>query len=340
MPHLIHIKAQIAKVGYSPGMRAFSLFTPHESLGDAGRRVRRHMLARLGLAWLAMMQVMMFAFPGYLRTTPMSSDDITLLDHAIFLMNWCSLVLTVPVVLYCAWPVWHAAVKRARDAHLSMDVPVALGIVAAFLPSVLATWKGRGEVYFDSVTMFVAFLLTARYLELCARQAMGVGTLHQAIERHRAVLSAHADRFAVWFTAIQLFLAFAAGLAWYVYDPSRAVGVMVALLVISCPCAMAMAVPTAVAAAHASLMAEPRFDDSELERLVQATSRVSRQSLYGSMIWHLLMTPLAMAGWVQPWLAALTMLLSSLAVAANAWRLYRGQTRRLERQWQARMESL
>ena len=51
--------------------------------------------------------------------------------------------------------------------------------------------------------------------------------------------------------------------------------------------------------------------------------RVARQNLHGSLAWHLLMAPLAACGWVQPWVAAITMLLSSLAVAANAWRLTR-----------------
>ncbi|CAM5345550.1 E1-E2 ATPase OS=Eoetvoesiella caeni OX=645616 GN=DFR37_101349 PE=4 SV=1 [Eoetvoesiella caeni] len=297
------------------------------------------MLARLGLAWLAMMQVMMFAFPGYLRSSPMSADEVSLLDEAIFLMNWCSLVLTVPVVLYCAWPVWQGALSRLRLVHVGMDVPVALGIVAAFVPSAVATWTGQGEVYFDSVTMFVAFLLTARYLELCARQAIGVGGLHRIIEQYRLVLSARADRIAVWFTLGQLMLAFAAGAAWSAIEPSHAIGVMVALLVISCPCAMAMAVPTAVAAAHASVIEQPGLSQAQLQRLVQATGKISQQNLYGSMAWHFLMTPLAALGWVQPWLAAVTMLLSSLAVAANSWRLYRGQSRALAMPWRAAAES-
>ncbi|TFL08883.1 hypothetical protein CSC67_20180 [Pusillimonas caeni] len=307
-------------------MRAFSIFSIPDTLAPDRRQQRRHMLARLGLAWLAMMQVMMFAFPGYLRTRPMGAEDQTFLDSAIVLMNWVSLALTVPVVLYCAWPVWQGALRRMRRASLSMDVPVALGIVAAFIPSAYATFSGRGEVYFDSVTMFVAFLLTARYLELCARQAVGSGRMHDAIERHRVVLSDKADRVAIWFTIIQLGVAFAAGAVWYLHAPERAVGIMVAMLVISCPCAMAMAVPTSIAAAHASLMARPSTTEYQLAGLTRASGRVARQSLLGAMLWHVLMMPLAALGWVQPWLAAITMLLSSLAVAANAWRLFRRQT--------------
>lgn len=307
-------------------MRAFSIFSVPATLAPDSRRRRRHMLARLGLAWLVMMQVMMFAFPGYLRATPMGVEDQRFLDSAIVFMNWISLALTIPVVTYCAWPVWQAAVRRVRQASISMDVPVALGIIAAFIPSVYATYSRHGEVYFDSVTMFVAFLLTARYLELCARQAVGSGPMHDYIERQRIAMSAKADRVAIWFTLIQLLVSFVAGAIWYFYAPERAIGIMVAMLVISCPCAMAMAVPTSVAAAHASLMARPSTSDQELLHLGMACERISRQSLLGAMLWHLLMMPLAAIGWVQPWVAAITMLLSSLAVAANAWRLFRQQT--------------
>src|SRR5690606_24559073 len=166
-------------------MRVFSIFTIPDSLAPAQRLRRRHMLARLGLAWLVMMQVMMFAFPGYLRGGAMGTEERSFLDSAIVLMNWVSLALTLPVVLYCAWPVWQGAWRRVRQAGISMDLPVALGIAAAFVPSVYATLGGQGEVYFDSVTMFVAFLLTARYLELCARQSVVGGNAHDFIEQHR-----------------------------------------------------------------------------------------------------------------------------------------------------------
>ena len=308
-------------------MRAFSIFSTPGGLSDDDREKRRHMLARMGLGWLAMMQVMMFAFPGYLRSESMAADNLALLDQAIFLMNWISLVITVPVVIYCAWPVWQGACRSLRHARVGMDVPVALGIIAAFIPSAITTWTAQGEVYFDSVTMFLAFLLTARYLELCARQSVGGGRVHQFIEQFRVAVSVRVNKLAFWFVVVQLTLAFLAGAVWYVYAPERAIGVMVALLVMSCPCAMAMAVPTAVAAAHASYSAAPDAASIDALELVQSTGTVARQNLYGSVVWHLLMTPLAALGWVAPWLAALTMLFSSFAVAANSWRVYRRYSR-------------
>jgi len=307
-----------------------SPFQPHTA---ADRLARRHRLAQLSLAWLANMQVMMFAFPGYFLHQPMGADNRALLEQAVYAMNWVSLTLTVPVILYCAWPVWNGAWRRMQGGGISMDVPVALGIVAAFLPSAYATWVGRGEVYFESVTMFVAFLLTARYLEHQARygktpvqtaqQAASGATFGAEVETLRANVSALAQRLAFWFVVVQLALAAIVGVFWLAYHPAQALPVTVALLVMSCPCAMAMAVPTALSAAQACLRRHPPLAPGAVRDLARATHRVTRQNLYGAIVWHLLMTPLAAAGLVQPWLAAIVMLLSSLAVAANSWCLYR-----------------
>ena len=111
--------------------------------------VRRRGLVRLGLAWLAMMQVGMFALPGYLDIKVGPDDSAEVYHWAIFLMNWASFVMTVPVVLYSAWPVWTGFVLALQERRVTMDVPVAVSIVAAFVPSAVATITGHGEVYFD-----------------------------------------------------------------------------------------------------------------------------------------------------------------------------------------------
>ncbi len=301
-------------------MPRVSLFSPPPGMTEGMRRARRHMLARTGLAWLGMMQIMMLAFPGYLRGGARSAEAQTSLEQAIVLMNWTSLALCAPVVLYCAWPVWRGAWRDLARLRIGMDVPVALGILAAFIPSVHATWTDAGEVYFDSVSMFVAFLLTARYLETCARQAVS----GQSGGFDEAPLLRSADRLAFWFVVVQILLAGLVGLYWLRAAPEHALAVTVALLVMSCPCAMSMSVPTALSARRAVQLREGGALGAEDARaLDRATVRIARQNLHGSLAWHLLMTPLAALGWVQPWLAAITMLASSLAVAANAWRLTR-----------------
>jgi Cu2+-exporting ATPase len=51
-----------------------------------------------------------------------------------------------------------------------MDVPVALGVGSAFAASVWNTFTQQGDVYYDSVNMFIFLLLTGRFLELNARR--------------------------------------------------------------------------------------------------------------------------------------------------------------------------
>jgi Cu2+-exporting ATPase len=130
----------------------------------ARKRETRAALWRLFVAGFGMMQVMMYALPGYLAQDGTMTDDIQVL------MRLASLVLTVPVVLFSAAPFFRGAWRDLRRRRLGMDVPVALGIAVAFAASVIATFTRAGEVYYDSVTMFVFFLLCARYLEMRARQ--------------------------------------------------------------------------------------------------------------------------------------------------------------------------
>jgi Cu2+-exporting ATPase len=132
---------------------------------------RRSLLRRLWVAGLGMMQVMMYAVPTYLATEGEIGVD------AQGLLSWAGLVLTLPVLLYSAGPMFRGAWRDLRERHLGMDVPVALGLGAAFLGSAWNTVRGSGEVYFDSVTMFVFLLLGARYLEMAARARAGQALL-------------------------------------------------------------------------------------------------------------------------------------------------------------------
>ena len=150
------ILAAVAQIGYSA--------QPY----DAARsdvvlaRERRGLMWRLFVAGFGMMQVMMYALPAYIDDGAMTADIEQL-------MRLASLVLTAPVALWSATPFYAGAWRELKSRRPGMDVPVALGIIGAFLASVYATVRASGEVYFDSVSMFVFLLLGARYLELGAR---------------------------------------------------------------------------------------------------------------------------------------------------------------------------
>lgn len=154
------------------------------------KKERKKALWRLFVAGFGMMQVMMYAIPVYLAQTEGGSDMSADIQQ---LMRWASLILTLPVVLYSAASFFTNAWRDVVLRRLGMDVPVAIGIGSAFIASVLATISGQGDVYFDSVTMFVFFLLVGRYLEMMARQ--------KAVRRVEALARAIptlASRFVHW----------------------------------------------------------------------------------------------------------------------------------------------
>ncbi|HLT27582.1 MAG TPA: heavy metal translocating P-type ATPase [Zeimonas sp.] len=312
------------------------------------QRTTKALFRRLFIATLAMMQVMMYAFPSYIA----APGEIEPAHES--LMRWASLLLTVPVVFYSATPFLAGAWRDLRARSLGMDVPVTIGVLAAFAASAHATVSGRGEVYFDSVTMFVCLLLAARYVEWIARRRAGraidavaaaapdsadridpdsgaiervpatrlaagdrfrvsvgeriavdarvvegrtaidaslltgeslpvarepgdevpggavnagsafvaqalrassdsaISTIERLIDRAAADkprLAGLAERVARVFVAALLLLAAGVWLAWMQIDPARAAPIAIAVLVVSCPCALSMAMPAALAAA-------------------------------------------------------------------------------------------
>jgi len=126
-------------------------------------RAQRTMLWRWLVAGFCMMQVMMYAFPAYVA----EPGDMT--ADAEQLLRWASWVLTLPVMLFSCRPFFSSAWRDLRRRTIGMDVPVALGILIAFGASTAATFDRTGpwgsEVWYDSLTMLVFFLLSGRMLE-------------------------------------------------------------------------------------------------------------------------------------------------------------------------------
>ncbi|MBK1616185.1 heavy metal translocating P-type ATPase [Rubrivivax gelatinosus] len=131
------------------------------------RAEHRSALWRLFVASFCAMQVMMFATPSYVAAPGELSMDMRQL------LNWGCWMLSIPVVLFSAGPFLRGAWRGLRSGRIGMDVPVAIGVIVTFVASTGATFDPTGvfghEVFFDSLTMFVSFLLAGRYLELRAR---------------------------------------------------------------------------------------------------------------------------------------------------------------------------
>ena len=126
-------------------------------------RAQRLLLWRWLVAGFCMMQVMMYATPAYVAQPGDITPDIQAL------LRWASWILTLPVLLFSCRPFFESAWRDLRHRRIGMDVPVALGLVIAFGASTAATFDPSGamggDVWYDSISMFVFFLLSGRLLE-------------------------------------------------------------------------------------------------------------------------------------------------------------------------------
>ena len=149
----------LAKAGY----RA-TPYTVHaeEAAIESERRAR---IRGLGISALFGMQVMLLSIALY------ASDWYGGMEAGFEqLFRWLAMMLTVPVLVWPGRTFFTGTAAALRARRLTMDVPVALGLSIAFLGSAFATVSGEGDVWFDSVVMFVTLLSGARYLELLARR--------------------------------------------------------------------------------------------------------------------------------------------------------------------------
>jgi P-type Cu2+ transporter len=343
------------------------------------KREARTALWRLFVAGLCAMQIMMLAEPVYLAAPGEIAPEYRRL------LAWGEWTLSLPVLLFSAAPMFAGAWRSLKSRRIGMDVPVALGLAIAFLASSAVVFGAdaqlvRREVYFDSLTMFVTFLLAGRYLEMTARhraeaalerassrlparalriapdgqaaevaiaalvagdrlrvalgetfpadgilcagstaadeslltgesrpasksvgdavvagsinlgapvemiaerlgadtRAEAIAALMRAARTQRPALLAVADRWAGPFLWGILALSIGAFLAWQRIDPDRAIEAAIAVLIVTCPCALSLAAPTALLAA-ASRMGRGGL----LVRDVNAIERLARvQTLF------------------------------------------------------------
>jgi P-type Cu2+ transporter len=164
----------LERAGYS-GLPAGDLLTAAPRM-----HAQRLLLWRWLVAGFCMMQVMMYAVPAYVAGPGEMPPDIEAL------LGWASWILTLPVLLFSCRPFFQSAWRDLRHLRIGMDVPVALGILIAFGASSAATFEPagmfRGQVWFDSITMFVFFLLSGRLLEQRLRDRTA-GALEALVRR-------------------------------------------------------------------------------------------------------------------------------------------------------------
>ena len=171
------ILAEINRLGYRPFP-----FNPQQR-EQRYEKERKNRLIRIGIAGLFGMQVMMIAIALYFGEASGMAERYRRFLHGI------SLLLTLPVLLYSARPIFAGAWRDLRVRRPGMDIPVALAIAIAFSGSVIATAGDAGHVYYDSIVMFVFFILCGRFLEFASRKKSSA-----ELERMTPVLPLYANK--------------------------------------------------------------------------------------------------------------------------------------------------
>ncbi|WP_286232538.1 heavy metal translocating P-type ATPase [Thalassotalea sediminis] len=154
---LSDILIAIEKVGYH------ALPFKANDVEKSNKAQSKAFIKRLGISGILMMQVMMIAVGLYFGA--FSDMD----EHIEVYLRYTSLFLTFPIVTYGAFIFYTGAFNALKAKRLSMDVPVSIAIILAFIASTWATIYQTGEVYFESVSMFTFLLLIGKFLEFRAR---------------------------------------------------------------------------------------------------------------------------------------------------------------------------
>lgn len=155
---LSNILSRIHKLGYKAAPFEADKHEEHY------HQSMKQYLYRLGVAGLATMQVMMLAVALYLE----AFGDLDSEFKNYF--RWVSLLFATPVLLYSAFPFYVNAWRSIKGRTLGMDVPVSIALLFAYVASLFATVTEKGEVFFESISMFTFFLLVGRFLEMRARR--------------------------------------------------------------------------------------------------------------------------------------------------------------------------
>ncbi|TNC51483.1 cadmium-translocating P-type ATPase [Rubellimicrobium rubrum] len=147
---------EVAKLGYE----ALPLDLVALS-GTENDRIGRELVMRLGVAFFAMMNVMLLSVAVW-----SGADDAT---RDMF--HFISGAIAIPTVLFSGQPFFRSAWAGVRRGRLGMDFPISLALVLASSISIYESFNGGHHAYFDAAVMLTFFLLGGRYLDHMTRAA-------------------------------------------------------------------------------------------------------------------------------------------------------------------------
>lgn len=173
---------RIGQLGYRPK----ALQDVHE------KTMSRSLILRFGIAAFCALNVMMFSYPIY--ASFFESDAAFYVEW----FAWLSFASSLPVITYCAWPIWQRFFHGLRVGIWGMETLIVIGVSAAFGISVYELVQGTNYIYFDTLTVIIAFVLLGKMIESKAKFS-AKKTLFQLAralpKRGRKLFEDHSERF-------------------------------------------------------------------------------------------------------------------------------------------------
>ena len=143
----------ISELGYSP-----------KSLDDSRRSaVSMDLYMRFGVAAFCSLNIMMLAYPLYATYFDYDGEGYG------EMFAWMSLVASLPVLFYSAWPIWKRFINGLKTGFFGMETLVAIGVASAFGFSLFDLMLGGTRVYFDSMSVIIVFVLLGKIIETKAK---------------------------------------------------------------------------------------------------------------------------------------------------------------------------
>ena len=126
---------------------------------------KRDYFIRMMIAIFASMNIMMLSVAKYTGFFTGIDDEVRQFIHL------GEFILATPVLFYSGWIFFRGAYYGLKNRILNMDFLVSSGATLTYIYSLYILFGGRGESYFDSVTMIITFVLIGKYLEVLGKKS-------------------------------------------------------------------------------------------------------------------------------------------------------------------------
>ncbi len=155
---LSKIIATIQSIGYNayPYDASLQEERANKTKKEYYSRILVGVFGTMNIMWIAIAQ-----YAGYFTGMEQKFKDI---------LNVAEFILATPVLFYSGWVFFRGAYYGFKNHIVNMDTLVASGALLAYIYSIYAMMTQHGEVYFDSVTMIITFVLVGKYLEVLSKK--------------------------------------------------------------------------------------------------------------------------------------------------------------------------